>query len=87
VVPEGAVQASERGFVTYVVADGKASMRPVRIGVRTGKGGVEILSGLNAGEVVVTDGSDRLADGLAVTPVGAPVDGGAPRQAPTAAAP
>ncbi len=87
VVPEGAVQASERGFVAYVLADGKASVRPVKIGVRTGNGAVEILSGLNAGEMVVTDGSDRLADGVAVTPLGPAADGGAPRQAPTAAAP
>jgi multidrug efflux system membrane fusion protein len=66
VVPEGAIQASDRGFVTYVVEQQRAQLRPVAIGLRTGTGVVEILSGLKAGEVVVTEGSDRLTDGLAV---------------------
>jgi multidrug efflux system membrane fusion protein len=71
VVPEGAVQASERGFVAYVVDGGKARQKPVQIGLRTGDGSVEIVSGLKAGEVIVTEGSDRLADGVAVEAVGA----------------
>lgn len=65
VVPEGAVQASEKGFVAYVVEGGKAKQRLIQIGLRTA-GGVEILSGLNAGETVVIEGSDRLGDGVAV---------------------
>ena len=69
VVPEGAVQASERGFVVYVVEDGIARQRAVRIGLRTGGGEVEILSGLAASEQIVTEGSDRLADGIAVEAV------------------
>ena len=66
VVPESAVQASEQGFVSYVVQDGKAMVRPIRIGLRTGTGVVEILSGLKAGDTVVVEGSDRLADGVPV---------------------
>ncbi len=66
VVAESAVQASERGFVVYVVEGGKALARNVKIGLRTGDGTVEILSGLAAGETIVTEGSDRLADGMAV---------------------
>ena len=69
VIPESAVQASERGFVTYVVDKSTARVRPVGLGLRTGTGVVEILSGLKAGEVVVSEGSDRLADGMAVEPV------------------
>ena len=70
VIPESAVQASERGFVTYVVDDTKtARVRPVGLGLRTGTGVVEILSGLQKGEVVVSEGSDRLADGMPVEPV------------------
>jgi multidrug efflux system membrane fusion protein len=69
VVPETAIQASERGFVTYVVTEKTARVRPVGLGLRTGTGVVEILSGLAAGEVVVSEGSDRLADGMAVEPV------------------
>jgi membrane fusion protein (multidrug efflux system) len=66
VVPEGAVQASEKGFITYVVSGGKARLRPVELGLRTGSGAVEILAGLTKGESVVVEGSDRLADGIAV---------------------
>ena len=70
VIPEGAVQASERGFVTYVVDDQKtARVRLVGLGLRTGTGVVEILSGLAQGEVVVSEGSDRLADGMVVEAV------------------
>jgi multidrug efflux system membrane fusion protein len=71
VVPEGAVQASEVGFVAYVVEGGQAHLRPIQIGLRTEQGEVEIKSGLAAGETVVVEGSDRLADGMAVEPVAA----------------
>ncbi|HKZ32272.1 MAG TPA: efflux RND transporter periplasmic adaptor subunit [Vicinamibacteria bacterium] len=77
VVPESAIQASERGFVTYVLDKNTARVRPVGLGLRTGTGVVEILSGLEAGEVVVSEGSDRLADGMLVEPV----DGATPRAA------
>jgi membrane fusion protein, multidrug efflux system len=70
VVPEGAVQASEEGFVVYTVKGGVARMQPVRVGLRTGTGVVEILSGLEPGQTVVTEGSDRLADGVAVEEAG-----------------
>lgn len=66
VVPEGAVQASEVGFVAYVVRDGQARLRPIQIGLRTEQGEVEIKSGLTAGETVVVEGSDRIADGVPV---------------------
>lgn len=69
VISEGAIQASERGFVVFVVADGVAEERPVSIGLRTGDGAVEIVSGLAAGEVIVTEGSDRLGNGMPVRDV------------------
>lgn len=69
VVPEGAVQASEQGFVVYVVEEEKAVQRPVSIGLRTGDGWVEVVSGVRAGEVIVTEGSDRLANGMPVKSV------------------
>jgi multidrug efflux system membrane fusion protein len=69
VVPEGAVQASEKGFVTYVVEDGKARLHQIQIGLRTGTGLVEVVSGVKAGDVVVVEGSDRLGDGMPVQPV------------------
>jgi len=69
VVAESAVQASERGFVVYVVEGGQAKSQPVKVGLRTGDGSVEILSGLAGGETIVTEGSDRLADDMAVESV------------------
>ena len=81
-VPEGAVQASERGFIAYAVEDGKARVRPIEIGLRTGAGVVEILSGLKPGERVVIEGSDRLGEGVAVAEAGAPA--GAPTPARSA---
>lgn len=68
-VPEGAVQATERGFVAYVVKDGKAVATPLKLGLRTGDGAVEIVSGLEPGETIVVEGSDRLSDGMAVEAV------------------
>jgi membrane fusion protein, multidrug efflux system len=70
VISEGAVQASERGFVVFVVENGVARERAVKIGLRTGDGAVEVVSGINLGETLVTEGSDRLADGMAVQPAG-----------------
>jgi multidrug efflux system membrane fusion protein len=85
VVPEGAVQASEQGFVTYVVEKGKARLRPIEIGLRTGTGVVEILSGVKPRETVVIEGSDRLGDGVEVqTAEAGPA--GAPAARPTEAA-
>jgi multidrug efflux system membrane fusion protein len=66
VVPRAAVQPSEKGFVAYVVEDGKARLRTVERGLETDGGLVEIVSGLKVGDNVVTEGSDRLADGIAV---------------------
>ena len=79
VVPETAIQASDRGFVAFVIVDGKAVVRQVDIGPRTGGGDVEILTGLNAGETIVFEGSDRIANGVAVNP-NASGPGGPPGQ-------
>jgi multidrug efflux system membrane fusion protein len=66
VIPEGAIKASENGFVAFIVADGKAQRRPIGIGLKTEDGLVEVLSGLSGDETVVVEGSDLLADGVAV---------------------
>jgi len=72
VVVESAVQASDRGFVVYAVEGGKARVRPVALGLRTGDGTVEILSGLRVGETVIVEGSDRLSDGMGVEEASGP---------------
>jgi membrane fusion protein (multidrug efflux system)/multidrug efflux system membrane fusion protein len=85
VVPEGAIQASDRGFVVYAVDAGKATLRPVQLGLRTEDGVVEILSGLQGGETVVVEGSDRLRDGIPVQVGDGPAAGATvPGQARTA---
>jgi membrane fusion protein, multidrug efflux system len=71
VIPDSAVLASEQGFISYVVKDGTAALRTIEIGLRTGDGRVEIRSGLKPGEVVISEGSDRLSDGVPVKDAGA----------------
>lgn len=75
-VPESAVRASERGFIVYAVEGGVAREKPVTIGLRTGDGSVEIVSGLKVEETIVVDGSDRLANGMPVE-LGRPTPAGA----------
>jgi multidrug efflux system membrane fusion protein len=61
--PTAAVQHGAPGDYTYVVgADGKASVRVLKLGQTDGDY-VQIVSGLSADDVVVTDGADRLHEG------------------------
>ncbi len=70
VVPETAIQASDRGFIAFAIQDGKAVVRPVELGPRTGGGFVEVLTGLSKGEIIVFEGSDRITNGTSVTTEG-----------------
>jgi multidrug efflux system membrane fusion protein len=66
-VPVQAVQRGEPGTYVYVInADNTVSVRPLKVGPADG-GFMAVLSGLQPGEKVVTDGTDRLRDGAAVT--------------------
>jgi multidrug efflux system membrane fusion protein len=66
-VPVPAVQRGEPGTFVYVInANNTVSVRPVQVGPTDG-GYMAVLSGLQPGEKVVTDGTDRLRDGVAVT--------------------
>jgi membrane fusion protein, multidrug efflux system len=67
VVPEDAVQPLRSANVVWVVADGKASRRVVQLGARS-QGAVEIVSGVQAGEVVVVGGLERMGEGMPVAP-------------------
>lgn len=49
----------------FVVESGRAKMRPVRLGVRSGEQ-VQVVEGLNAGDLVVSFGQKKLKDGAAV---------------------
>jgi multidrug efflux system membrane fusion protein len=65
IVPASAVQQGPQGTFVYVVRDAKANVCPVKIGITQGER-ASVASGLNAGDVVVTDGIDRLRDGASV---------------------
>jgi multidrug efflux system membrane fusion protein len=88
-VRRGAPNGVVTTFVYLVKPDRTVSVRPVTLGVVDGER-VAVASGLAAGDVVVTEGGDRLRDGapvqlpaaaggsLAARPAGAPPPGARP---------
>jgi len=63
IVPMPAVQRGPQGnFVYLIKPDKTATMRPVAVGITEGNQ-VAIDSGLAAGDMVVTDGQDKLQEG------------------------
>ena len=77
VIPEEALTPEAEKQFVFLVADGKAQRREVRIGNRR-PGSVEILAGLKPGDQVVVEGTQKVRDGAAVAaterPVELPVD-------------
>ncbi|BAV92191.1 MdtA/MuxA family multidrug efflux RND transporter periplasmic adaptor subunit [Candidatus Desulfovibrio trichonymphae] len=66
-IPSSAVQLGARGPYVFVIdADNTARVREVAQGIAT-QGLTVIDRGIGAGDRVVTDGIDRLRDGIAVT--------------------
>jgi multidrug efflux system membrane fusion protein len=87
-VRRGAPNGVATTFVYIVNADKTVSVRPVALGVVDGEK-VAVLSGLKAGEVVVTEGGDRLRDGAQVllpNSAPAPAAGAQPTDKPDAPA-
>ncbi len=76
VVPQSAVRPSERGFLAYVVKDGKAQERVLELGLRTVDGLVEVRKGLAAAESLVVRGAEALRDGATVRTGGGKAGGG-----------
>jgi multidrug efflux system membrane fusion protein len=66
-VPSAAVQISQNGSFVFVVKDGKAVVRPVKIARVVGQE-TALVSGLEPGETIVTDGFLLLTDGARVAP-------------------
>lgn len=66
VIPDESILPTERGFVAFVVEDGKARRRDLIAGLHTPDGGVEVLGGLAVGEQLVVQGAQMLQDGFAV---------------------
>ncbi len=65
VVPEEAIVTEAGRAIAYVAAGERAERRAVQLGTRM-LGRVEIVAGLEPGELVVTRGLQRMRDGLAI---------------------
>ena len=69
IVPSAAILRGAPGTFVYVVKEDKTvTVRPVKIGPIEGENAV-IESGIVPGDIVVTDGTDRLREGAKVEPV------------------
>jgi multidrug efflux system membrane fusion protein len=67
IVPDSAIQRGAPGTFVYLVkSDQTVSAQPVTLGPDDGVK-VAVTKGLNPGDVVVTDGADRLKDGSKIT--------------------
>lgn len=89
-VRRGAPNGVASTFVYLVNADRTVTVRPVTLGVVDGEK-VSVTAGLKPGEIVVTEGGDRLREGSQVslpssTPVGTPAAGTAKPDKPGAPA-
>lgn len=65
-VPEESLVPEQGNMFVFVVRDGVAEKRQVRIGERR-VGDVQVTEGLAEGELVVTEGTQKLRDGAPVT--------------------
>jgi len=81
-VPHVAVLSDQQGNFVYVVdAESKAQIRRIRLGQSTPETAV-VLSGLAAGDVVITDGLQRVRPGSPVATGPASVPPTVPAAAP-----
>src|SRR5690606_14785576 len=70
-IPEAALVPEQNRQFVFVVSAGRAERREVRIGTRE-PGRVEILSGLEAGERIVVEGTQKIRDGVRLRELPAP---------------
>ncbi|VFU09403.1 efflux RND transporter periplasmic adaptor subunit [Methylocella tundrae] len=64
-VPQSALIADQQGVYVFVVEDGKAAVRRLKIGGESGPNAI-VESGLSAGEQVIVEGMEALRPGAAV---------------------
>lgn len=86
IVPAAAIQRGPQGTYVYAVSgDNTVKIRPVTVALNTATN-VGLSDGVNAGDVVVVDGQDKLQDGSKVTATMAGANGGSggPRSSATA---
>lgn len=69
-IPRSALALDSIGDAVFLARDGTAQRREVRLGVREGAL-VEVVSGLDEGDLVVTVGQDSLSDGTPIELAGA----------------
>ena len=74
VIPQTAIRPGEKGFLAYVVENGLAVERILTPGMRTADGQIEVLSGLQSGELLVIRGAEALVNGVAVRLTGSLAD-------------
>jgi membrane fusion protein (multidrug efflux system) len=65
-IPEQALVPEGGQMFVFVVRDGVAEKRKVQIGQRR-VGDVQVVDGLAGGDLVVTEGTQKLRDGASVT--------------------
>ena len=65
-IPEEAIVPRGQDSYVFRVVDGRAELVPVQTGTRK-VGEVEIMKGIAAGDIVVTEGTQRLAPGMQVS--------------------
>jgi membrane fusion protein, multidrug efflux system len=77
VIPQASLIADQEGTYVFVVADGKAVVRRIKVGEESGTG-VTVDSGLTAGDLVIVEGLQNLRPGTPVraTPMPAVTTGG-----------
>jgi membrane fusion protein (multidrug efflux system) len=83
IIPEEAIWPQGKSSFVYRVVDGKAALTKVEIGNRS-PGSVEILKGLAANDMVITDGQIKLKDGAPVSVI-VPPPAAAPAATPAPA--
>jgi membrane fusion protein (multidrug efflux system) len=65
VIPQAALLADQEGTYVFVVVDGKAAVKRVKLGPEVGTG-IAVTSGLEAGDQLIVDGMQTLRPGAAV---------------------
>jgi multidrug resistance efflux pump len=66
VIPDIAIVATPRGHkVVYIAEDGKAKRQVIRIGLQSGNY-VQVIEGVQAGQMVITEGNLKLKDGASI---------------------
>lgn len=64
-IPREALNASTQDASVYVVQDGKAVLRNIKVGVEYGSN-IQVTSGLQAGDQVIISGQVNLKDGTLI---------------------